>query len=192
MTKECHDSKSKHESLHHTDSLLEEREASTISRAASKTVHLPSNQSSKGLPVFVKYAASAVVVLTLGFSGWNGYQNTQSKENFAKEQKALEQKIQSATFVINTPLPTIELTVQKEVAKPYHIIAGSFQFEENATKKVAQLKANGFNAAVLGKNKWGLTQVAFESHANRSEAFKQLATIRKEVAKDAWILIKTF
>lgn len=165
-------------------------EVSKVARSANKTVALAPAKKEKGIPSFMKYAASAAVIMTLGFSGWTGYQNTLNKETYAKEQKALEQKIQSATFVIDKPLPTIELAVRKEMAKPYHIIAGSFQFEENAGKKVAQLKAKGFEAKILGKNKWGLTQVAFESHSDRAEAFKQLAAIRKSVAKDAWILIK--
>lgn len=163
-----------------------------ISREEAKVVALQSTNHNKGIATFVKYAASAAIVLTLGYTGWNGYQNNVMKENFAKEQKKLENKIQSATFTINKPLPTIELSVAKEVAKPYHVIAGAFQIEENAHKKVKQLKSKGFDAYVLGKNKWGLTQVAYASFHKKSDAFKSLASVRKSDSKDAWLLVKKF
>jgi len=41
-------------------------------------------------------------------------------------------------------------------------------------------------------NKWGLTQVAFDSFYSRKEALAALTTIKKEVSKDAWILAKKF
>jgi len=143
----------------------------------------------KGIPAFIKYAASAAILLTLGFAGYNGYQNNQQKEVLANQQKAIEKKIQSATFVISNPLPTIELNVTKEVAKPFHIIAGAFQFLENAENKVKQLKAKGYDAKVLGTNKWGLIQVTFNSYSDRNEATNNLYRIQKTVSKDAWLLI---
>lgn len=145
------------------------------------------------ISTFVKYAASAAIVLTLGYGGWTGYQNNQLEQNFAKQQKKIENKIQSATFSIENPLPTIELQVTKEAPKPFHIIAGAFQDEKNAQKKVSELLQNGFsNATILGKNKWGLTQVAYESFYSRSEAYKSLASTRVKDSKDAWLLVKKF
>ena len=79
------------------------------------------------------------MLLSLSYIGWTGYENKQDQLNFAQEQKQLEQKIQSATFVIDNPLNTIELTLNKELPKSFHVIAGSFQFVENAHKKVSQL-----------------------------------------------------
>lgn len=163
-----------------------------IERYQQKVVPLVPASSKSKVSAFVKYAATAAIVLTLGTVGWNGYQNNVQQKEIAKEQKELENKIQNATFVISNPLPTINLNVTKEEAKPYHVIAGSFQFAENAEKKVNQLKAKGFNAVILGKNKWGLTQVAYESFTDKSEAFKNLAAIRKSDSKDAWVLIKRF
>ena len=105
-------------------------------------------------------------------------------------QKALEKKIQTATFVISNPLPTIELNVVKKIAKPYHVVAGAFQFSENAQIKVDQLKAQGYNAKIIGVNKWGLTQVAFNSYSDKNEATNNLYKIQKTVSKDAWLLIE--
>ncbi|QNM85206.1 HU-CCDC81 and SPOR domain-containing protein [Polaribacter pectinis] len=144
----------------------------------------------KGVPAFIKYAATAAILLTLGFAGYNGYQQNEQKEVLANQQKDLEKKIQSATFVISNPLPTIELNVVKETAKPYHIVAGAFQFPENAQKKVNQLKSKGFDAKVIGVNKWGLTQVTFNSYSDRNDAINNLYKIQDSVSKDAWLLVK--
>lgn len=144
----------------------------------------------KGIPLFIKYAATAAILLTLSLSGYTGYQQNKQKEALAVQEKAIQKKIQSATFVISNPLPTINLNVVKEKAKPFHVIAGAFQFTENAEKKVAQLKAKGFDAKVIGVNKWGLTQVSFNSYSDRNEATNNLYKIQKTVSKDAWLLIK--
>ena len=144
----------------------------------------------KGIPVFIKYAATAAILLTLSFVGYNGYQNNQHKKVLAEQEKALEKKIQTATFVISNPLPTINLNVTKAPQKPFHIIAGAFQFKENAEKKVKQLRAKGFDAKIIGVNKWGLTQVTFNSYSNRRDATNNLYRIQDTVSEDAWLLIK--
>ena len=144
----------------------------------------------KGVPAFIKYAASAAILLTLGFAGYNSYEQNQQKEVFASQQKQLEKKIQSATFVISNPLPTLKLNVVKEIAKPYHVVAGAFQIPENAEKKVKELISEGFNAKIIGVNKWGLTQVTFNSFASKNDAINSLNKIKKTVSKDAWLLVK--
>ena len=109
----------------------------------------------------------------------------------ASQQKILEKKIQSATFVISNPLPTLKLNVIREVTKPYHVVAGAFQFKENANRKVKQLLADGFNSKIIGINKWGLTQVSFDSYAEKNDAINHLNNIRRTVSPDAWLLVKT-
>tara|TARA_R110001632_G_scaffold99271_1_gene206016 strand:- start:19159 stop:20064 length:906 start_codon:yes stop_codon:yes gene_type:complete len=168
-------------------------ESSSIERTASKVVSLiPTEQEPRRIPLFIKYAATAAVLLAFTYTGWTGYENKQEQLNFAKDQKQLEQKIQSATFVIDNPLPTIELNVDRELPKPFHVIAGAFRFPENAQKKVNQLKTKGFKAIILGKNKWGLTQVAYASFYKKTDAFKSLVSARKIDSKDAWLLVKKF
>ncbi|AUC21303.1 hypothetical protein BTO15_03910 [Polaribacter sejongensis] len=142
------------------------------------------------IPALIKYAATAAILLTLGYAGYNGYENNLQKENLANQEKAIQKKIQAATFVISNPLPTINLNVVKEVAKPFHIVAGAFQFAENAEKRVEELKAKGFDAKIIGVNKWGLTQVTFNSYASRNEATNNLYRIQKTVSKDAWLLVE--
>ena len=168
-------------------------ESSAISRYKQQVKPLTPvlvKEEKKGIPAFIKYAATAAILLTLGFAGYNGYQQNEQKEVLASQEKAIQKKIQSATFVISNPLPTINLNVVKEKVKPFHIIAGAFQFAENAEKKVTQLKAKGFDAKIIGVNKWGLTQVTFNSYSDRNEATNSLYKIQKTVSKDAWLLIK--
>ena len=153
---------------------------------------VPVKEAKKGVPVFIKYAATAAILLTIGALGWNGYQKNQQQELLAKETAVLEQKIQSATFVIDNPLPTINLNVTKAKAKNFHVVAGAFQFKANAEKKVRQLKKKGYNAKVLGKNKWGLIQVSFDSYTTRNKATNELRKIQKNVSSDAWLLIQKF
>ena len=164
-------------------------ESETVARTGTKVVALDKNTNK--VPAFIKYAATAAIILTLGSFGWQGYEQQQQKKEYALQQEKLQNKIQSATFVIENPLPTIELNVAKEINKPFHVVAGSFQFEENANKKVKQLKAKGYNAYILGQNKWGLTQVAYDSYADKYEAYRNLNAVRKADSKDAWLLIKT-
>ena len=57
-------------------------------------------------------------------------------------------------------------------------------------KKVKQLKKLGYNASILGVNKWGLTEVAFNSFDDRNAATNNLYKIQATVSKDAWLLIK--
>ena len=141
---------------------------------------------------FIKYATAAAVIFTIGFLGWNQYETTQLQEQYAQQQLDVEKKIQSATFIIDHPLPTIQLNVSKEAPKNFHIVAGAFKFPENAERKLKQLKAEGFKAEIIGKNKWGLTQVTYSSHETRTEAYKNLKEIRHNASEDAWLLIKKF
>jgi hypothetical protein len=166
-------------------------ESSAITRGkAVKPLVVSKKEDKKGIPVFIKYAATAAILLTLGFAGFKGYQQKEQKEAIAKQEKNLQKKIQSATFIISNPLPTINLNVVKEISKPYHVVAGAFQFPENAKKKVTQLKAKGFNAKIIGVNKWGLTQVSFTSYSDRNDAINNLYKIQNSISKDAWLLVK--
>lgn len=142
------------------------------------------------LPTLLKYAATAAILLTLGYVGNNLYQQNKQNTILASQEKALEKKIQSATFTITNPLPTIELNAVKEKAKQFHIVAGAFQFPANAEKKVKQLQKEGYEARIIGVNKWGLTEVVFNSFSDRNEAINELYKIQDSVSKDAWLLVK--
>ena len=155
---------------------------------------LSSEENRKKTPVFIKYAAAAAIIFALGTVGWKEYQKFEYHNLVAQsnaQQQQVEKTIQEATFVISNPLPTITLNVAKETYN-YHIIAGAFREPLNAEKKLRQLLEKGFNAKILGVNKWNLTQVSYESFNSRNKAINRLNTIRKTDSKDAWLLIKEY
>jgi hypothetical protein len=155
---------------------------------------LPSEANKRKTPVFLKYAATAAIIFALGSVGWNQYQQMEFEKlvaNAEQQQQQVEKTIQEATFVIENPLPTITLNVTKETYN-FHIIAGAFREPENATKKLQQLLDKGYDAKILGVNKWNLTQVSYESFNNRTEALNVLNSIQETESKDAWLLVKEY
>lgn len=142
---------------------------------------------------YLKYAAVALIALTLGgFGASNYYVNQIKTHNQLAQQEAntqLESKIQEATFVIENPLPAVTLTVKKQIGN-YHIIAGAFRVEENSDKKVEQLKALGYDARKIGVNKYGLHEVVYASYEDRLEALQALRTVKQVHNSDAWLLVK--
>ena len=169
--------------------LRPEKEGKEEVKPLIPAVETPLEDKKKVIPLFVKYAATAAILLTLGFAGWTVNEQNKQQKHFAKQQQEVSKKIQQATFVIDNPLPTINLNVSKASPKNFHIIAGAFEFPENAEKKVNQLKEKGFDAAIIGKNKWGLTQVTFNSFSDKNDAINNLYIIQKTVSKDAWLLV---
>jgi len=141
---------------------------------------------------WLKYAAVFVLGLsTIGFGNkfYNDYQTNQLAEFNLSQQKVIQQKIQSATFNIANPLPSITLKNTYQ-PKQFHVVAGAFREPNNAVKKLNQLKKQGFDAAIIGKNKWELTQVVFGSYASKSEAIAMLRKVRAGQSPDAWLLIQ--
>lgn len=149
----------------------------------------PEKRSSKP---FLKYAAVGILAIGIsGFTGMNIYTNQVNEHNLAEQQKAasqLESQIQQATFVISNPLPPVTLKVAKQSGK-YHIVAGAFRLEENAAKKVQQLKQEGYKARQIGANRFGLHQVVYSSYENRLEALKELRKV-KNSNPAAWLLVQ--
>ncbi len=142
---------------------------------------------------YLKYAAIALVALSaISLGGLKLYEGEVQKHNFVKKQKAnnlLENDIQEATFIMDSPLPALNLTLPKESAK-YHIVAGAFRIEENANKKLQQLLDDGYMAKSIGANSYGLHVVVYQSYSDRLEARKELREIKRTESKDAWLLVK--
>ncbi len=141
-------------------------------------------------PVYQYVAAASVALLAFGFFGMNEYAKGQQKlqiANEAKAQKIIEQRVQTATFDMGA-LTSLELKVVEELPK-YHIIGGAFRVEENADKRVSQLHAKGFDAKRIGKNKYGLHQVAYASVNDRLEALQLLRKIKRTENREAWLLV---
>lgn len=142
---------------------------------------------------YLRYAAVALVFLTLGGLASSKYYiaqvETHNQMAEREAQGALEQKIQEATFVIENPLPAITLNVKKQTGN-YHVVAGAFRIEDNAYKKIEQLKTEGFKARSIGPNKYGLHEVVYDSYETREEALKALHLIKATNNAHAWLLIK--
>ncbi len=156
---------------------------------------------------YLQYAAVAAIVFGIG--GFFGLKqisdNTISFNNqeWNKANQEIENRIQEATFEIANPLPAINLSLVKEeenttntaekstvASGKYHIIAGAFRVASNANKKVRKLKAKGFDARLIGINKYGLHQVVYESYQNRLDALQALRIIKKEQSPRAWLLVQ--
>lgn len=140
------------------------------------------------------YAAAAAIILSAGVFGFNEYSKNQQEQQqvveHEKAKKSIDKYIQQATFFSSNPveLPSITMKVAKEVQN-YHVVAGAFRIEENAHEKVAQLQSQGFDAELLGKNRYGLHQVSYASFSTRAEAITALAKIKRETAPEAWLLV---
>jgi len=141
---------------------------------------------------FLKYAAIFVIGLSLlGVAANSVYQKYTSEQQIIatqEQQQQIQTKIEKATFIVSEALPTLSVEVSLN-KKPYHIVAGAFRYPENAQRLVNQLTANGYKARILGINKWGLTQVSYESYTEINDAINNLYRIRETEADDAaWLL----
>ncbi len=142
---------------------------------------------------YLKYAA--IIVLSLSFTGIMGiklYQDKVASDTLIVEkavQQQVQNKIQEATFFIESPLPSVTLTV-KEEKMPYHVVAGSFRLEENAERIYQKLSKEGFKARRLAPNNHGLFPVLYGSYPTFEEAQKARVEIQKTQNPDAWLLIE--
>lgn len=141
---------------------------------------------------WIKYAAIALIGFGIAAAGGFKYVKNVEDYNMASQKEAkelLDAKIQEATFVIDNPLPAITLELLQPKGK-YHVIAGAFRMEENAQKRVNQLKTKGYNARQIGANKYGLYQVVYGSYTDSQEALSALRTVRQSDNRAAWLLVK--
>lgn len=143
---------------------------------------------------FLKYAA--VFVLGLGLTatvGYPIYQNEIETQKIIVEsavQRQVQNKIQEATFFIESPIPAVTLTV-KEGKLPYHIMAGAFRDEKNAQRVFEDLSEKGYKAKRIERNKHGLYPVLYGSFTTYTEAEKLKNEIRAKENPQAWILIES-
>jgi hypothetical protein len=148
----------------------------------------------KKTPAYLKYAAVFVLGLSaIGFGAklYQDYKSEQWVAEAQKQQMRVEQKIENATFVISKPLPALSIELESQ-KKSFHVIAGAFRYPDNAERKVNQLLDEGYEARILGVNRWNLTVVSYGSYKTREEALLELDSIQKYVAKDSWLLIQEF
>lgn len=143
---------------------------------------------------FLKYAAVFVLGLVLTATvGYPIYQNEIETQKIIVEtavQRQVQNKIQEATFFIESPIPAVTLTV-KEGKLPYHIMAGAFRDETNAQRVFENLSEKGYKAKRIERNKYGLYPVLYGSFTTYAEAEKLKNEIRAKENPQAWILIES-
>ena len=149
---------------------------------------------------WMQYAAVGMVAIATALGV---YQNNTYRQNLALAQKeagiALEREIHEATFFYQNPttLPALSLVAEATVAETaptqmYSVVAGAFKMSDNAEKKLAQLRAQGYvDAAIIGQNRFGLHQVVFGAYPQENTARTLLERVKKLGAKDAWLLVQT-
>jgi hypothetical protein len=146
---------------------------------------------------YLKYAA--IFVLGLGIAGSVGYpmyQNQIASETILVEtavQKQVQNKIQEATFFIESPVPAVTLSLKsdKEIKMPYHIMAGVYREEKNADKTLRILNRLGYDAKRIAPNKNGYFPVLYGSYTTFAEAEKAKKEINEKHNPEAWILIQS-
>jgi hypothetical protein len=171
-----------------------EKEVEAIEEKA--TITLIPEETRTGNP-YLKYAA--IFVLGLGLAGSVGYpmyQNQIASETILVEtavQKQVQNKIQQATFFIESPVPAVTLSLKstKEIKMPYHIMAGVYREEKNANKTLRILNRLGYDAKRIAPNKNGYFPVLYGSYATFAEAEKAKKEINEKHNPEAWILIQS-
>lgn len=141
----------------------------------------------------LKYAA--ILILFVSFSAISINSYFESVKNFNENSysvasKEINKKIQRATFNISPAIPLVTLPIEKKYGN-FHIIAGSFRFEENSLKMIDLLQKKGFiEARKVGVNKFGLIQIAYNSYDSVEQARAALELLRDSEDENAWLLIK--
>jgi len=85
---------------------------------------------------------------------------------------------------------TKEEKSKKVRLKKYNVIGGVFSVKSNALNYVKQAQADGYQAAIAGKNKKGRWVVSLASANSESELQAALQTIQATYEKNAWIYKK--
>ena len=73
---------------------------------------------------------------------------------------------------------------------PYHVGAGAFLQEKNATKMYDELIKLGYHAEKIRKNKHGLYPVIYGSFNSYGEAQSEMQRVQKSHNPEAWLLIE--
>jgi len=128
-----------------------------------------------------QYAAAVVVGLGIFTAGMGLVKNNE---------QANEPEFQKATFVLPENFPVIHINHTEKISpakkdkpeiteKKYFIIAGAFRNKDNAGKKVSDLQKQGYDAKIIGQNKYGLWMVSLSGYADNEEAHRDLVSLKQ-------------
>jgi hypothetical protein len=88
-----------------------------------------------------------------------------------------------------TQQASVKLQVVQTKPGDFAIIIGAFKFKENAENLVIDLKAKGYDAAIVGQTRTGLYRVSLNSFNDKEKAIQQLALVRSGQYPGAWLLL---
>ncbi|ASV32606.1 HU domain-containing protein [Maribacter cobaltidurans] len=147
---------------------------------------------------YLKYAAIILLAISVGFTGYQVFNNGMQSQQVVREdvKKEIDRQIQEATFFNTKPLelPTVNVdavsTSEAKInnAAKHHIVAGAFRVKANADRKIESLQNKGYKAAYYGTNAYGLHMVTYDRFVDPKEALSELRRIKRTESKDAWLL----
>ena len=146
----------------------------------------------------LKYAAIGIIGIAMLGGGYffsDKYVTEQRIVEQEKAQKKIEKNVQEATFELED-LSLINVVASTKSEKEdiilkqdfYSVIAGSFRSMENATKKLEQLKSEGYPAELAEINPEGIHRVAYGRYLTKKEAINMLYFIKYTLKEEAWYL----
>lgn len=155
-------------------------------------------EKAKKQPFFMRYAAVGTIAVSLmALSYYFGDEYLQNERIKSSEiaQKQIAKNVQEATFSLGS-LNELTLNIPTKNAEPvfergtfYSVIAGSFRERENAERKLAELKLEGFETASFAQNSsQGLYRVAFGRYKTKREAFSLLNFVKYSLEEEGWYL----
>jgi hypothetical protein len=142
---------------------------------------------------FIGYAAAIAALVTLAVGSERYLEHQADAIWQAEETQRQEVRAQAALSVYDLgSLPTLKIDLPTEQPiRKYHIIAGSFRSERNASKLAKRLKLLGYyDAQKLPQTARGFYQVSFSNFPTKREAYNAMADIKDANYPDAWVLKK--
>ena len=114
---------------------------------------------------------------------------TETVKAIVKETKSVVEK-KEKTEIKEVKTSTKEEKSNKVVLKKYNVIGGVFSIKDNANNYVKKSQADGYPAAIAGKNKRGYWVVSLASANSEAELKPTLESIKATYEKNAWIYKK--
>lgn len=155
---------------------------------------------------FVKYAVIGIVAVALLGAAYyfgNQYLESERLKSTKLAQQRITKNVQSASFDLGSitaisydAVAEIETVDDNSVSiaegQFYSIIAGSFRDQENAERKLAVLKSQGFEAAFAEQSANGLIRVAYGRFETKRQAFSLLNFVTHSLKEEAWYLVEGY
>lgn len=106
-------------------------------------------------------------------------------------EKVVDAVVSEPSVSINNTVAPAPLPVTVEVEnKTYFVIGGCFRSKENADKFIAEMKAKGSEAELIGQNNAGLYMVSLFSSPSYVQTTDALPEIKSGIVESAWIYKK--